>query len=122
MPKFNTGTADAENHRRRYMWAVLLMHALGLACVSAVPRELSDARDAYSRAAEGPAADYSVAQLRTAHKALNLAEQTFDDEGDTSLTRERALKALREARQASAHGADVVAQAGSPAPTPEPRR
>ena len=119
MSKFIEGTVDTERHPTLSMCVVLLMYALGLACASTVPKELNDARDAYSRAAEGPAADYSVAQLRTAHKALSLAEQTFEDEGDSSLTRERALEALRKARQASAHG--VVARAGPPTETRVPR-
>ena len=79
----------------------LVLGAAALAgCAGTTPKELSDARDAYRGAAEGPAAKYNPAQLHTAREALTLAERTFEEEGDNTRTRDRAYVALRKAQLA----------------------
>lgn len=70
---------------------------LAVGCAHAAPPELRDARDAYQRAAAGPAAQRSPAQLLTAQDALTLAERSFKDDGDTVTTRDLAYVATRRA-------------------------
>lgn len=70
------------------------------ACSSSVPKELNDARSAYQRASSGPAARESPAQLHVAEQALSVAEKTFEDEGDSDKTRDRAYVAIRKAELA----------------------
>jgi outer membrane protein OmpA-like peptidoglycan-associated protein len=69
-------------------------------CASSPPKELSDARAAYNRAASGPAAEVNPAQLHVAKQTLVLAEQTFDDEGDSFRAKDRAYVAMRKAQLA----------------------
>lgn len=83
--------------------ALLLGTACLTGCAATTPKELSDARDAYRKAAQGPAADYSPAQLHTAQQSLALAEKTFEEEGDTPATRDRAYVALRKAQLADTY-------------------
>lgn len=81
--------------------AVALFGTLSSAgCAATTPKELADARDAYKGAANGPAARYSPAQLHVAHQSLKLAEQTFEEEGDSAATRDRAYVAMRKAQRA----------------------
>jgi len=69
-------------------------------CASAPPKELSDARAAYNRAASGPAAEINPAQLHVAKQTLVLAEQTYEDEGDSFRAKDRAYVAMRKAQLA----------------------
>jgi outer membrane protein OmpA-like peptidoglycan-associated protein len=80
--------------------SVLGVLALTAGCASTVPKELSDARDAYQGAANGPAAQYSPAQLHTAQQSLSLAEKTFEEEGDSDRTRDVSYVAMRKAQLA----------------------
>lgn len=87
--------------------AVLAMTgALGsVACgTTLAPKELLDARDAYDRAAKGPAAKLTPAQLDTAKQALDKAETTFKDDGDEETTKTLAYIAMRKAQIAAAQG------------------
>jgi len=79
---------------------LLLGSALTVGCAHSTPKELADARDAYKGAAEGPAAQYSPAQLHTAQQSLQLAEKTFEEEGDSDRTRDRSYVAMRKAQLA----------------------
>lgn len=119
MPKVIVWSLDSRPRRGDSRWIVLMVCTLGLACASAVPKELNDARDAYSFAAEEPSASNSVTQLRTAQRALELAERTFREEGNSPLTRERSREALRAARLAAAQAKGTVAQAEEPLSTPQ---
>ena len=119
MPKFIVRSFGPLPRPSLRGWVVLLACMLAGACTSVVPKELNDARDAYSLAAEGPAANYSVSQLRTAQKALERAEQAFRDQGNSPLTRERALEALHAARLASAKAKEIVARADDSSSTGE---
>lgn len=76
---------------------LLLLAALA-GCAETMPKELIDARRAYQSAAQGPAAELNPAQLHTAQQTLELAEQTFHDEGDSARTRDRAYVAMRKAQ------------------------
>jgi len=86
--------------RSHLLGALLLGSALSVGCAHTTPRELTDARNAYKGAAEGPASQYSPAQLHTAQQALSLAEKTFEEEGDSDQTRDRAYVAMRKAQLA----------------------
>lgn len=66
-----------------------------IGCASVPPQQLVDARAAYEKASHGPAARYSPAQLHAAQESLQLAEQAFEDDGDTAYTRDHAYMALR---------------------------
>lgn len=78
------------------------------ACASSPPKGLVDARAAYQRAARGPAAQHTQAQLHVAQTALKLAEQTYDDEGDSHNARDRAYVAQRKAQLAEAQASIVL--------------
>jgi outer membrane protein OmpA-like peptidoglycan-associated protein len=69
-------------------------------CSHSVPPELADARSAYARAANGPAAQQTPADLHNAHQALQEAENSFKEDGDSRNTRDRAYVAARKARMA----------------------
>ncbi|GMV16318.1 MAG: hypothetical protein AMXMBFR56_45420 [Polyangiaceae bacterium] len=69
-----------------------------------------DARDAYDRAAKGPAAKLTPAQLDTAKQALDQAETSFKDDGDEEVTKTLAYIAMRKAQVAAAQG-EVAAAA-----------
>jgi outer membrane protein OmpA-like peptidoglycan-associated protein len=71
-----------------------------LACASSPPKELTDARQAYQQAQSGPAAQWNPAQLHEAETTLQLAEQTFEEEGDSARARDRAYVAQRKAQLA----------------------
>jgi outer membrane protein OmpA-like peptidoglycan-associated protein len=73
---------------------------LAAGCSQSVPRELADARSAYARAANGPAAQHTPADLHSAHQALEEAENSFKEDGDSRNTRDRAYVAARKARTA----------------------
>jgi outer membrane protein OmpA-like peptidoglycan-associated protein len=81
-----------------------LVLALGSAgCATAAPpQDLLTARDAYTRAQNGPAATHNPADLHTAKKAIEAAEQSFQNEGDTRETRDLAYIAGRRAQIAEA--------------------
>lgn len=83
-----------------YRFSALAMLAAG--CASAPPQSLVDARAAYQRASQGPAAKLTPAQLHAAATSLTVAEQTFDDEGDSANARDRAYVATRKAELAEA--------------------
>jgi outer membrane protein OmpA-like peptidoglycan-associated protein len=72
------------------------------ACAHAPPRELVDAREAYRRASTGPAAKVAPAEVHVAGKALSKAEQSFEDDHDSYLTRDLAYVAQRRAQLAEA--------------------
>ncbi|MGC4069065.1 MAG: DUF4398 domain-containing protein [Polyangiaceae bacterium] len=83
--------------------------ALG-ACASSTPRSLLDARAAYQRASQGPAARLTPAQLHVAQVSLTLAEKTYDEEGDSANAKDRAYVAQRKAELAEIQAGLVAAQ------------
>jgi outer membrane protein OmpA-like peptidoglycan-associated protein len=74
--------------------------AVTVGCAPTVPQELTSARASYERAADGPAAQYTPADLHDAEKSLKSAEKRFKDEGNTVLTRDEAYIAQRKAEYA----------------------
>ena len=84
---------------------LILIVAGGMACATAAPpSDLLNARSSYRRASEGPAAQYDPADVHTAKKALDLAERSFAEDGDTQRTRDLAYTAERRAMIAEARG------------------
>lgn len=69
-------------------------------CAHNPPKELLDARSAYKEAAAGMATQENPAQLHTAHNALGVAEQSYEEDGDSEHTRDLAYVAMRTAQRA----------------------
>jgi len=84
------------------------MVLVAAACSSATPPNLVDARAAYERASHGPAARLTPAQLHVAQTSLADAERTYEAEGDSENTRDRAYVAQRKAELAETQ-ASIVA-------------
>jgi outer membrane protein OmpA-like peptidoglycan-associated protein len=83
----------------------IAMLALIAACGAAVPpQELVDARDAYAKAQQGPAAKYVPADLHVAQEALATAERQFNDDAKSQDTVDDAYIALRKIQRAVAMG------------------
>jgi len=76
--------------------ALCLLTAAG--CAHNPPKELVDARTAYQQASGGIAQQENPAQLHTAHNALQEAEKSFEEDGDSQLTRDKAYIAMRKAQ------------------------
>jgi len=84
---------------------MILTMAGAMACATArPPTDLVNARSSYRKASQGPAAQHDPADLHTAKKALDLAEHSFAEDGDTQVTRDLAYTAERRARIAEARG------------------
>lgn len=62
---------------------------------SIAPAELASARTVYDRASKGPAATLDPTDLHTAKESLDAAEQSFEKEGDTQVTRDLGYTAER---------------------------
>lgn len=77
---------------------------------SAPPKELVDARSAYQTASRGPASEYSSPDLNAAKLALDDAEKSYADDGDSDQTRDRAKVALAKAQAADAAGVAAKSQ------------
>lgn len=84
---------------------LIVLLAGATACATAgPPSDLLSARNSYQRASHGLAAQQDPADLHTAKNALDLAEQSFVENGDTQQTRDLAYTADRRARIAEARG------------------
>lgn len=93
--------------RSRNTFAVLVLTAVGgaLGCgTTLAPKELLDARDAYSKAAAGPSSKLTPTELDTAKQALDKAEGSFREEGDKEVTKTLSYVAMRKAQIAAARG------------------
>jgi hypothetical protein len=75
---------------------ILSLAAAGCA-TAAPPHDLINARACYARAEQSPAARLDPADLRTAHDALQAAEQSFVEDGASEKTRDLAYRAGRRA-------------------------
>jgi len=80
----------------RSLSALSLVAAVG--CAHYPPKELLDARAAYKQASSGIATKETPAQLHTADNALKLAEQTFQQDGDSEHLRDLSYVAMRKAQ------------------------
>jgi outer membrane protein OmpA-like peptidoglycan-associated protein len=90
--------------------AVVVTAVILAACGSAPPPpELVDARAAYAKAQNGPAASVAPAQLHEAKTALDSAESAFSDAPDAPKTRDLAYVAQRKAQWADAQGGTAQA-------------
>ncbi len=77
--------------------------AFSAGCATAAPpTDLLSARASYARVQNGTAAKYNPSDLHTAKKALDAAEKSYLDDGDTELTRALAYTADRRAQIAEA--------------------
>jgi outer membrane protein OmpA-like peptidoglycan-associated protein len=84
---------------------LLLAGAPLLGCATAAPpKELIDARTAYTQAEAGYAKDLSPVSLHDAKASLDNAEKTFVDDGDSPMTRDAAYIAIRKAELANVAG------------------
>lgn len=76
----------------------LILGTLGACAASVPPRDLVNARTAYTRASnDGSTAQANPRDLDSAKKQLDIAEASFDEHGDTQDTRDEAYLALRKA-------------------------
>jgi outer membrane protein OmpA-like peptidoglycan-associated protein len=75
--------------------------ALLVACAHSTPRELVAARGAYEEAANGPARQYTPAELHVAKQELRRAEHMYKDRGDVHEVRDQAYIAQRKAELAA---------------------
>jgi outer membrane protein OmpA-like peptidoglycan-associated protein len=90
--------------------AALLAAIFIVGCSSAMPPpELVDARSAYAKAQNGPAASIAPAQLHEAKNALDAAESSFSDQPDTEKTKDLSYFAQRKAQWAEAQGSTLQA-------------
>jgi outer membrane protein OmpA-like peptidoglycan-associated protein len=80
---------------------VLLLGGVGCA-TAAPPPDLLNARASYRNAQNGAAATHNPADLHTAKKAMEAAEQSYLNDGDTRETRDLAYIADRRAQIADA--------------------
>ena len=71
---------------------------------SILPAELMDARQAYAHASASPATQLVPANLRKAREALAQAEKSFQDDPKSYRTRDLAILAYREAKEAETLG------------------
>jgi outer membrane protein OmpA-like peptidoglycan-associated protein len=85
--------------------SLLIASAPLLGCAAAVaPKELVDARAAYTQAQGGYAKDLSPVSLHEAKVSLDQAEQRFEEDGDSAMTRDAAYIASRKAELADVTG------------------
>jgi outer membrane protein OmpA-like peptidoglycan-associated protein len=77
---------------------------LGAGCAHNPPQELLDARAAYEKASQGPAAKYNPLELSEAKKVLDHANQEYDSDPGSDYTRDVAYIALRKVEIADADG------------------
>jgi outer membrane protein OmpA-like peptidoglycan-associated protein len=90
--------------------ATLVAMVLVAGCGSAPPPpELVDARAAYAKAQNGPAASVAPAQLHEAKNALDSAESSFSDQPDSEKTKDLSYFAQRKAQWADAQGSTAQA-------------
>jgi outer membrane protein OmpA-like peptidoglycan-associated protein len=79
-------------------------------CTTAVaPPELVTARAVYDRAAHGPTAQFNPTDLHTAKESLDVAERSFDRDGDTQDTRDLGYTAGRRTEAAEARARTMMA-------------
>ena len=90
-------------------FAFLAVAAAGCG-TTAPPKELVDARAAYTRASTGQTAQLNPADLHTAKEALDAAEKQFTDEGDGNGTKDTAYIALRRTELAESRARVTIAE------------
>src|SRR3954468_21929783 len=86
---------------------------LATACATSTPVQLNNARLAYGRASNGPAATMTPADLHQAKTALELAEKNFAEEQGSQKTIDLAYIAERTAQLAEARAQIAIAEKSS---------
>jgi outer membrane protein OmpA-like peptidoglycan-associated protein len=77
-------------------------------CATVPPSELVNARDAYNRASQGPAAQLNPTDLHVAKQKLDIAERSFADKGDVMETKDAAYSAERLAQIAEVRARTIA--------------
>jgi outer membrane protein OmpA-like peptidoglycan-associated protein len=93
---------------RSTLWLALATAALGCATSFPPPQELTDARVAYVRASQGPAAQLNGARLQLARQALEDAEMAYGAKSQDEV-RDRAYVALRKIQTAETEAVTMLA-------------
>ena len=96
--------------RTTHVTLALAAAALLAACATTVPKELSNAREAYRAAAAGDATRVAPAELHVAHEALAKAEKSFADDPKGYRTRDLAYVAQRKSELAAATASITLEQ------------
>jgi outer membrane protein OmpA-like peptidoglycan-associated protein len=92
--------------------SILFVLAGAAACADAIPpQDLVTARATYARVSQGPTARLDPADVHSAAESLQIAEQSFAQDGDTQKTRDMAYVADRRSKIAEARGATLQAAA-----------
>jgi outer membrane protein OmpA-like peptidoglycan-associated protein len=87
---------------------LLALAGVIVGCAAIAPKELVDAREDNRRASTGTAAKVAPAEVHVAREALEKAEHSFDDKGDTYQTRDLAYVAQRKAQLAEATASILI--------------
>lgn len=88
----------------------LLSLVLAAGCASTMPSELRDARDEYTRASHGLAAQLDPTDLHIAQNRLAAANHAFDKAGDAPVTRDLAYTAFRDVQLTEVRAEMIAAQ------------
>jgi len=84
-----------------------------VACAASMsPPELVSARTAYDRASKGPAASLNPTDLHTAKESLDAAEKSFQNDGDSQVTRDLSYTAERRTETAESRARTMQVMAG----------
>lgn len=90
----------------------LIMAVASAGCGAAtLPPELASARTVYDRASKGPAASLNPTDLHTAKESLDAAEHSFEEDGNTQVTRDLGYAAERHAETAESRARAMQAVA-----------
>ncbi|WP_394846253.1 OmpA family protein [Pendulispora brunnea] len=89
--------------KSKYVFALAPLACFLAACASTTtPNELVRARTAYNGVSQGMARELAPADVRVARQTLDVAERSFDDDGDSDETKDLAYAAQRRAECADA--------------------
>jgi outer membrane protein OmpA-like peptidoglycan-associated protein len=89
---------------KHYLLFAGALATLAAGCAHEPPADLVKARSAYREASTGVASREAPAQLHSAHSALDQAEHSFSEHGDSEHTRDLSYVALRKAQLAEVQG------------------
>ena len=95
-------------HKRHGILFATLLPLFAGCAATMPPRELLDARQAFTQASNGQAAAHDPADLELARQALNRAEQSFVDEPEADKTRDLAYIAQVKSLTAESRGRSLA--------------